>query len=155
MYGYVLIICQYDWLSICSSISSVKWHIIYIVFVHCYPLVTTIFATILLHVISLCVTIITLNWNPVCLFIVNVCYVVFCLFFKLFRMSSPLSVLRGLFNWSCRYGLAVISNVFMCLLFFVITNPFFVMCIMYDLLLWLWPTFPTTVPWIHGPPSSH
>ena len=28
-------------------------------------------------------------------------------------------------------------------------------CILYDLLWWLWSPFPTIVPWVHSPPSSH
>ena len=58
-------------------------------------------------------------------------------------------------NWSLRYWLAVIYVVFTCLLFLVISHHVFVVCIVYDLLLWLWSSFPTTVPWAHGPLSSH
>ena len=38
--------------------------------------------------------------------------------------------------------------------FLVISQPVFVINIVYDLLL-LWSPFPTIVSWVHGPPSSH
>ena len=83
------------------------------------------------------------------LFILGVCVSCVC-----FRISSSGSVTMCLSNWSQRYCLAVICVGFTCLLFLVISHPVIVTCIMYDLLLWLWLPFPTTVPWVHGLPSS-
>ena len=40
------------------------------------------------------------------------------------------------------------------LLFLVMMWTLFVTLIVYDCLLWLWSPLPTTVPWVHGPPSS-
>ena len=87
------------------------------------------------------------------------CGCVFCFavagFKNYFSMSSTGSVILCSSNWSQRYCLAVICVVFTCLLFLVISHPLFFMHIVYDLLLCLWSSLPTTVPWAHGPPSSH
>ena len=42
----------------------------------------------------------------------------------------------------------------MCHLLHVMHLPLVVSCIVYDLLWWLWLPVPTTIPWVHGPPSS-
>ena len=42
----------------------------------------------------------------------------------------------------------------MCCLLQVIILPVLVTCILYDLLWWLWLSFPIIVPWVHDPPSS-
>ena len=92
---YIMSVCvviHLNNMSICmlsnySSISHLKWHIIYIVFlfiVYCYPPLAAIGFAILLHVISLCVTIIIPSWNFICLFIVRVCLCCVLFFFKLF-----------------------------------------------------------------------
>ena len=122
--------------------------------VHCYPTVIDIMAGILLHVVSLCVTIIVPSCTFVYMFIVSVHYVLFCLFSNCFKLSSTVSVHIFLFNWSLSYCLAVISVAFMCLLFLVISHPVFVMHITCDLLLWLWPPSPIIMPWVHAPSSS-
>ena len=116
----------------------------------CYPSLAYIIAGIVLHVVTC--TVPTCNCN--CSLWVFVMFHSLC-FSNCFRMSSTEFVLLYLSNGSKRYYLSVISVVFMSLLLLVISCPVFVMCTVYDLLLWLWSPFPTTVPWIHGPPSSH
>ena len=98
-------------------------------FVHCCQPLATILTTILLHVILLCVTVIIPSWNFVCMFIVSVHYVVFCFFFQIVvGCFLQCDVLMFLFYMSHRYCLAVISVVFTCLLFLVISCLVFVMC---------------------------
>ena len=58
-------------------------------------------------------------------------------------------------SWSLRYFLAVIGVALMFLLFLLIMKPVFVSLIVWDLLLWLWLPLSATMPWVHGPPSSH
>ena len=71
------------------------------------------------------------------------------------RMASSGSVFVCLFTWLCRKFPAVIGVGPMCCLLHVIILPVLMTCILYDLLWWLWLPLSTTVPWVHGPPSSH
>ena len=105
----------------------------------CYSLL--VLSCMLFHCVSF-----VLFWGVYSI-IVSMCHALFVLF-KLLKMSSTV-----FFSWSQRYYSAVMCVAFMCLLFLVIRWPVFVMCIIYDLLLWLWSPLPTTVPWVHHPPS--
>ena len=71
------------------------------------------------------------------------------------RMASSGSVFVCFFTWLHRKFSAVIGVGLMCCLLHVIIFSVLVMCILYDLLWWLWSSLSTTVPWVHGPPSSH
>ena len=141
MFGYVWIVYQSVWLFNYSFISCLQWHVIYSFFfllivhfypsffffiVHCYPSLANIIAVILLHVVSFCVTIIISRWNCVCLLWVSVILCSVCFFFKLF-WNVFYSVCLSLSTWSSRYCLAMISVVFMCLKFLVISHPVSVM----------------------------
>ena len=50
----------------------------------------------------------------------------------------------------CCYGCCL-----MCCLLCMIIFPVVVTCILHDLLQWLWLPFPTILPWVHSPLSSH
>ena len=71
------------------------------------------------------------------------------------RMASRVSVFVCFLAWLCREFSVVIGVGLMCCLLHVIILPVLVTCILYDLLWWLWLPLPTTVQWVHGPPSSH
>ena len=103
--------------------------------------------------ILLCVTVI--DWRCVFsyLLIMIDCHIFLGLFFKLFY-NVILRLCSTFVYWSLRYCLAVMGVAFICLLFLVTVCPAFCICIMYDMLLWLWSPFPSTVSWVHGPSSS-
>ena len=136
----------------------VNWHVVKAVFlfiINCYPIWAAIPPGVDLHVTLPCVTCIVLRCSSLFTSSLWVCVMFCCLCFsKYFRMSSTLSTVL-LLDWSHRYCSAIMGLAFKCLLFLVISQPIFVMHIMYDMSLWLWSPLPTTVPWVHSPPSSH
>ena len=69
-------------------------------------------------------------------------------------VSGSVVLLDSLLDWCCRYVSAVTVVGFMCCLFLEMHLPLFVSWITYDLPWWLWLPLPTTVQWVHGPPSS-
>ena len=71
------------------------------------------------------------------------------------KMLSNGSVLICLCSWSQRYCSAEICVGSMCCLFHVTSLPVSVMQMQYDLSWWFWLPFPSIVPWVHSPPSSH
>ena len=131
-----------------------KQHVIYIVFLF---IVNFYFYLVILTLSCVLSCYVSLVLSPVgtlfhCLLLV---FVLYCSiwFSNCFRMSSKGSIFLCLSNWCQRYCSAVIWAVFICLPFLVISHPVFVTFIVYDLLMWLW-SFPTIVPWVHGPPFS-
>ena len=70
------------------------------------------------------------------------------------RMALSWSVCVFL-AWYHMYSSAIICVGLMCSLLHVIILPVVVTCILYDWLWWLWSLFPTIVPWVQGPLSSH
>ena len=136
-----------------------KWHTIYTVHlstVHPCVHLTNVVSGIFCHAFILCVTPMSSILSVFKLLFVG-CMCGFWVFVFQFvlELSSTGSVTICLSNWSWRYCSAVVCVGFTCLLFLVITCPVFVTCIVNDLSLWLWSPFPTNVPWVHSPPSSH
>ena len=73
-----------------------------------------------------------------------------------FSMSSngSVHVFTCFVVWYWRYDSAVTDVGLMCHLLCVIHLPFVARCIVYAQSWWLWCPVLTTVPWVHGPPSS-
>ena len=136
-----------------------KWYVIYtVLFAHCsfshmfdwhcfwlfiLPYVWLTLFLLLFDVLSCCVLLISCFLCGCCLIDHCWLWVLFdiCLVFICFRMSFKGSVTMCLSNWSKRYYLNVIHVSITCLLFLVISHPFFVICIVYGLLLWSWSPF--------------
>ena len=74
----------------------------------------------------------------------------------LFSISASGSVvlLDSFLDWCCRNVSAVTVVGFMCHLFLEMCLPLFVSWVTYDLSWSLWSPLPTTIPWVHGLPSS-
>ena len=74
-----------------------------------------------------------------------------------FSMSSngSVHVFKCFVVWYWRYVSAVTDVGLMCCLLHVILLPFVVSCIVYAWSWWLWSPVSTTIPWVHGLPSSH
>ena len=75
----------------------------------------------------------------------------------LFNISASGSVLVPcyLVDWYCMYVSAITAIGFMWCPLHVMHLPLDVNCIVYDFLWWFLLPVLTTVPWVHGPPSSH
>ena len=69
-------------------------------------------------------------------------------------ISSNVSVILSLDSRSLRYCSDVMGVTFMCLLFLIISNPVYVMHILYEQSLWPWSPLSTIIPWVHCPQSS-
>ena len=57
-------------------------------------------------------------------------------------------------DWYCMYVSTVTTVGLMWCLLHVMHLPLVVNCTVYNFLWWLWLPMPTTVPWVHDPPSS-
>ena len=69
--------------------------------------------------------------------------------------SGSVVLLDGVLDLCFRYASAVTIVGFMLCLFLEMHLPLFVSWITYALPWWLWSPLPTTIPWVHGLPSSH
>ena len=140
-------------------IGTVNWHVtvisvVFLFILKCYPIWAAIPSGVVLQIIYLCYN---CTFSGVSLFTHSMYvshFVLLCVLSKCFRMSSSVFTVL-LLNWSWRYCSAVMDVAFTWVHFLVISQLTFMIHIMYDLLLWLWFHPPSTVPWVHSPPSSH
>ena len=91
------------------------------------------------------------HWSMACILLVHGCFFSSC-----FKMSSSESVVVCFCNWSWRYCSDLMYFGFMCFLSLVTSH--LVLCdvyVLWDLSWWLLSPSPSTVPWVHGLPSSH
>ena len=83
----------------------------------------------------------------------GVCHWIFVMLFNMSASGSALAFCCFV-EWCCMYASAITVVGLMWHLLHVMHLPLVMHCIMYDLSWWLWLPMPTTVPWVHGLPSS-